>query len=551
MATFLTTNVEKANSLSEQFQHVFTKEDLTNIPHMGESDIQAMAPIDINSNGILKLLKELNVEKACGPDLIPIRVMKYAAEEISPILEVIFTQSLNTGVLPNDWLTANITPIFKKGKKSDPSNYRPVSLTSVCCKIMEHILYSQIMDHLDNNLILVKFQHGFRSQHSCESQLISTINDLAKNMDKNSQTDLFILDFQKAFDTVPHERLLDKLHYYGIHGQTHQWIRTWLTQRTQSVVINGDKSDSVPVLSGVPQGTVLGPLMFLLYINDIGKNIVSNIKLFADDCLLYKSINSQKDAEILQEDLNSLIRWSERWQMNFNIKKCYELKITRKLSPLVHGYNIKGVALKPVDEHPYLGVHLSKDLRWNVNVAETSKKANATLGFIRRNLSKCSQDVKDKAYKSLVRPQMEYATAAWDPHTKKNIEELEKIQRRAARFVTGVYSRYQSVSKLIKELEWDSLSLRRTVNRLTIMYKILNNQIAIDIPPEMMIKSRSLRRRHKFSFIQIQARVDSYKYSFFPRTIIDWNSLPENVVCQPSAAKFKDAVLRYFNNIQN
>lgn len=150
--------------------------------------------------------------------------------------------------------------------------------------------------------------------------------------------------------------------------------------------------------------------MFLLYINDIGENIVSNIKLFADDCLLYRSINSQRDVEILQEDLNHLIAWSERWQMNFNIKKCYELKITRKLSPLVSGYNIKGVALKPVDEHPYLGVHRSKDLRWNVHVAEISKKANSTLGFIRRNLGKCSQDVKDKAYKSLVRPDMEYAT---------------------------------------------------------------------------------------------------------------------------------------------
>ena len=197
-----------------------------------------MGQINISSNGILKLLKELNVEKGCGPDLIPIRVVKYAAEEIAT----------------KDWLTTNITPIFKKGKKSDPGNYRPVSLTSVCCKILEHIIYSQIMNHLDDNSILVKIQHGLRSQHSCELQLISTINDLAKSMNENSQTDLFVLDFQKAFDTVPHERLLNKLHHYGIQGHTHQWIRTWLKQRTQSVVINGVKSDSVLVLSGVPQG---------------------------------------------------------------------------------------------------------------------------------------------------------------------------------------------------------------------------------------------------------------------------------------------------------
>ena len=542
----ITTNEDKANLLSENFQRVFTTEDLSNIPNMGDSNIPNISPINFNLNGILKLLKGLNVKKACGPDQIPIRVMKYAAQEIAPVMEVIFNQSLNSGILPDDWLTANVTPIFKKGKKSDPCNYRPVSLTSVSCKIMEHILYSQIMGHLDENSILVKFQHGFRTQHSCESQLIITLNDLTKNMDNNTQTDLFILDFAKAFDTVPHERLLEKLHYYGIRGKIHLWIRTWLKQRTQTTVVGGVGSGSAPVSSGVPQGTVLGPLMFLLYINDIGENIKSNIKLFADDCLLYRSINSEDDTESLQEDLNHLIRWSDKWQMSFNSTKCYELKVTRKTNPIAYNYNINGVALKPVEEHPYLGVHLAKDLKWNVHVAKTAKKANSTLGFIRRNLGKCSQDVKERAYNALVRPHMEYATAAWDPYTKKNIEELEKIQRRAARFVTSTYSYYHSVSSLLKDLKWNSLSLRRTISRLSIMYKIINKQIAIDIPPEMTKPTRTLRRSHKHSFIQLQTRTDSYKYSFFPRTIIDWNSLPESVISQSNTEKFKEAALQYY-----
>ena len=185
-------------------------------------------------------------------------------------------------------MTANITPVFKNGDRGDPSNYHPILLTSVCCKILEHIIHRYIMEHLDANRILGTNQFGFRVGHSCEQQLISMIEEIQLAMDCRHQVDVIFLDFQKAFDTVPHQQLLKKLNHYGIHGNIYNWQDIWLTQRKQRVVVSGYESNFVSVKSGVPQGTVLGPLMFLIYINDIRSGVSSNLRLFADDCILYR-----------------------------------------------------------------------------------------------------------------------------------------------------------------------------------------------------------------------------------------------------------------------
>ena len=235
------------------------------------------------------------MKKSSGPDNICCRILKELASEFAPILCNIFTQSLETGQIPDDWSTAFVTPIFKKGSRSLPENYRPVSLTSVPCKILEHIICSHIHKHLDNHHILSAFQHGFRGGHSCESQLLVTLSDLFYWRDKRVQVDVAVLDFAKTFDTVPHQSLLGKLDHYGIQGPILNWIRAFLTGRTQCVVVDGEKSDFVPVQSGVPQGTVLGPLLFLLHINDLPECVSSSVRLFADDCLLYRTIRSDVD----------------------------------------------------------------------------------------------------------------------------------------------------------------------------------------------------------------------------------------------------------------
>ena len=287
--------VVKANILNRQFHSVFTeRQSISRDEFINQTNIQSkrkdfdtVNDIDITVNGVKKLLDGLNPYKASGPDNIKPRLLKELSDVIAPILTTIFRLSYETGEIPDAWRTALVTPAFKKGQKYKAENYRPISLTCVCCKIFEHIVTSHIMKHAERSNILFPLQHGFRKGRSCETQLIEFTDDITKNMENGKQTDVLIMDFSKAFDKVSHSLLLHKLDHYGIRGKTNRWIQAFLTGRSQSVVVEGQKSQSVDVESGVPQGSVLGPSLFLFYINDIPTGIDSTVRLFADDTVVY------------------------------------------------------------------------------------------------------------------------------------------------------------------------------------------------------------------------------------------------------------------------
>ena len=396
---FFEDSKSKAEILLNQFTSVFTKENKDEpLPNIKSESFPSINEITIDERGVLKLINNLKVNKAAGPDGIPNKFLKACAEEVAPVLTNIFQQSLNTGQLPQDWKNANVTPIFKKGDKHAPQNYRPVSLTSICCKFLEHIICRHILSHLEHHNILTNLQHGFRSGHSCESQLIITLNDLLEAYDNKDQVDMVILDFSKAFDTVPHRKLLHKIKNYGIDGKINVWIENFLVNRKQRVLVDGEFSSFGDVLSGVPQGTVLGPLLFLLHINDLPSHVKSQIRLFADDCLLYRKIRNETDQQQVQQDLIALEAWASTWGMKFNATKCYVMHIHRKKQPYTKFYQLNGHILQQVTETPYLGLTIRDDLQWSSHINKICTKANSTLGFIRRNLKHCHSKFKETAY---------------------------------------------------------------------------------------------------------------------------------------------------------
>ena len=452
----------KAELLNHQFKSVFTMDDDTDhLPTMSHPKYPNIENITISIEGVEKLLDNINIHKASGPDKIPNIILKTCSKEISPALANIFQQSLDTGTLPNDWRNANISHILKKGNKHMASNYRPISLTSVCCKTLEHIICRHMLSHLENNKIISPLQHGFCNGHSCESQLILTMHDIMQNFDSKQQTDLVILNFSKAFDTVPHKKLLFKLSKYGITGNINKWIQSFLVLRKQQVIVEGESSKPCSVDSGVPQGSVLGPLVFLCHINDLPQRATSKDRLFADDCLLYRPIHSPRDQLLLQQDLAALETWAEDWGMRFNVSKCYLMSIHRSKHPNSSQYKLDNHILEQVEENPYLGLTIHKSLKWASHINKISNKANSVLGFIKRNLKPENRDITELAYSSLVRSILEYSSTVWDPFYQKDIDRLERVQRRAARFVPNDYKPLSSVTSMVPQLGWKPLAERR------------------------------------------------------------------------------------------
>ena len=346
--------IEQAEEFNGQFTDVFNKNDHSEVPFLSRS-----APFmdDVVSNeGVTKRLTGLNPSKALGPDELHPRVLKELATELGPVFAHLFQKSLDTGEIPKELSLANICPLYKKGDRALACNYRPVSLTCVPCKLREHIVCLNIMAHQDEYklLLLSDKQHAFRKRHSCETQLTTLINDWAKILDNGGQVDTFILDFENAFDTPPHELLKSK--QFGEDTEMDRFFS--VLQTTASKIGLGP--------SFVPQGTVLGPLLFSLYINDISTDIDSEIRLFADDSVCYREIKNTEDTLKLQKDTDQLGYWARKWGMRFQPVKCNMMQITRKQVKKIHAsYTLEGTVLTNVKNIKYLRVTITNDLRGN------------------------------------------------------------------------------------------------------------------------------------------------------------------------------------------
>ncbi|XP_072043470.1 uncharacterized protein [Amphiura filiformis] len=532
----------KAGILNRQFSSVFTNDVTTVLPDLPPGLHPPMSDIEVNCSGVIKLLRNLKAHKATGPDGVPAMLLKQIAEEIAPAITLLFQASLDQGSVPPAWKKALVVPVFKKGCRSLASNYRPISLTAILCKLCEHIVHCAVIKHLNINNILTDSQHGFRKRRSCDSQLIVTIQDLAKGLEEKTQTDLILLDFAKAFDKVSHRLLVHKANHYGIRGSTLLWIQDFLSGRTQQVVVDGKTSSPTKVTSGVPQGSVLGPLLFLVYINDLPACVKnSTTRLFADDCALYKQIKSARDATLLQEDLDALQRWESTWLMKFHPSKCKVVRVTNKRKPTCATYSIRGESLEVVPSSKYLGLTIDSKLSFNEHADVTCKKANSTRAFLSRNFHHCSRRIKEATYMTYVRPIVEYAAAAWDPHTQRNIKKIEQVQRSSARYVTGSYDRHTSVTSLLKDLQWPSLENRRLQYRLSMLYRIRFNLVDIDWK-DYLQEAKSRTRGHNSRFWLPYCSTQQFASSFFQRSSRDWNKLEKDPADFRSLDAFKLAL---------
>ena len=371
----------------------------------------------------------LNPNKASGPDKIPIRLLKECVCGITPSLTHLFNKSLLTGDLPTEWKLSNIIPLHKKGDKNCVENYRPISLMCVVGKVLERCIYNRLGDHVRK--LISDCQHGFVRGKSCTSQLLFVLYRIAKNLDMGLQTDILYLDIAKAFDTVDH-KLLHKLHQFGITNKILNWFTSYLTGRQQRVLVHDATSDSLTVTSGVPQESILGPLLFLIYMNDLPSSVSSpsvDVSLFADDTKCFSIIQAPRDAHILNTELNNVEKWAYSGRLKFNTQKCTVLSVTRKRNPIVAEYVINGRPLQHVCQQKDLGVTVSSDLTWSYHIHEQITKANRMLGMLKRSTVQVRHvTTRRSIYLALVRSHLAYASQVWSPQNVSICGELEKVQ---------------------------------------------------------------------------------------------------------------------------
>ena len=498
-----------------------------------------MPEVIIEKEVVLRLLKELKVDKAMGPDGLSPRTLWETREYIVDALTKIFNESLQQGILPTDWKKAIVVPIFKKGRRDRPENYRPVSLTCVLCKVMETVIRDALVNFLTTNSILSDSQYGFVPGWSCTTQLLVCMEEWSKSLDNGEQIDVIYTDYSKAFDTVSNRKLLQKLYGLGICDSVWSWIRDFLGDRKQKVRVNDSLSDWENVISGVPQGSVLGPMLFLVYINDLSEVVNGEmLKLFADDAKLSTTIVSEEDARYLQQNLNKVLDWSEQWGLKMNACKCKVLHLSRNQKFERHEHLMKGgEKLEKVEFEKDLGVYVDARLSFETHVIKSVNTANKMTGIINRNFRLMGEEVFLTLYKSPIRPHLEFASVIWCPITIRDQKRIEGVQRRATKLVASITE--LSYQQRLRKLGLPSLQYRRLRADMLQVFKILHviDRINPSIFFDLMDEART--RGHKYKISKQRGNTSFRLNSFSNRVVETWNALPEYVVDSSNVNTFK------------
>ena len=558
---FITDIKTKCSIFNTYFKNQCTVLDTSSIlPTLIKKTLLTFDQITITQSQIKILIKQLQVKKSHGHDGISANILKLFGDTIAHPLFIIYSNCLSKGVFPTKWKMANVTPIFKKkNEKNIVSNYRPISLLPLCGKIFEKLIYNNLFSYIYKNNFISDKQSGYKKRDSTIKQLISITYEIYKAFDENHELRAVFLDISRAFDRVWHEGLLFKLRQIGIEGQALNIIKIFLENREQRVVIDGQSSDWTSISAGVPQGSILGPLLFLIYINDITEVVTSDIRIFADDTFIFR-LADQQSTQLLNDDLQRITDWAWQWKMLFNpsvSKQAVEILFSQRKVPSTHPPLVfNGIPVKLVKETKHLGIILDSKLSFKSHLEEKIAKAKQGLGIMIQLKKWVCHSVLEVIYKSFIRPFFDYGDVLYHSSNtlKTNVfnqstnspllKQVENIQYRAAKIVTGAWQG-SSQEKLYQILGWESLHNRRILRKLSILHETLTNKYPVYLFDTLKALQYAVNSRlsNQLLLKNVLCKRATFPKTFLPSTIKDWNKLDLDVKSSKTKPIFKRKLL--------
>ena len=551
--------IDKANLLNNTFSKVFLDDDdgkhLPKLPPFVHKDSGEMPDIHVTTGDVLDAISNLKNSMSRTPDNVPTIFIKKVSKVLAKPLAILFNLSLKKGKIPKFWKLALVVPIFKKGETNKTTNYRPISLTSLLCRILEKIIHRKITTYLINNNLLSEHQHGFIFKRSTLTQQLYFFNKLTKLHKEKTPCHTIYIDFSKAFDKISHNKLLYVLNYFKINAKTINWINDFLSGRSQQTIVEEHLSDSCLVTSGVPQGSVLGPLLFVLYLDSLLINISNSCKYthvyaFADDLKLLSV-----DAEDLQKSLNIVEAWASDWSLYIQPAKSEHIffpnnknYLNNSSTPTFFLNNIEIPQRKTVRD---LGIVLSHDFKWSPYISQITSKAHNLSYTILHTFKTQDYNTYLNLYKTHIRPILEYNTPIWTPFLKQDKDKVEKVQEKfTKRLCQKLNIKFSNYKDRLRIFNLESLQDRRNKFDLILVYKIRHN--LIDINFEDFFGNNMSAKRYNIRGHRQLLNVPSYsgsslKHHYFSNRVLEhWNSLPADVVDAENISIFKFKLTKYF-----
>ncbi len=542
----ITDNRQKAEVFNDFFTQVSSLDDENaELPQDFINDVvNRLDEIVVTEQDVHDQLKILDTNKAYGPDGIPPRLLKEAAVEITPSLTKLLNASLNQETFPTIWKGANVLPLYKKDDANQRTNYRPVSLLCTLSKVFERIVFKYVYNFFRENFLISIHQFGFLPGHSTVLQLTEIYHHFCKAVSDGKEIRVVFLDIKKAFDRVWHRGLIFKLERCGISGKLLHWFADYLKDRVQRVILKGQYSKWLKIVAGVPQGSVLGPLLFLIFINDLTSVIdFCDIRMFADDTSLFITVDNREEAAVsLNHDLANVQTWADRWLVSFSPPKTESLIISTKTQLDRHPQlSFMGTPIKEVKEHKHLGITLTQSLRWNKHIDEISNKCTKKLDVMKSLKWKIDRKSLETIFNSFVLPCMDYGDVLYAGTYDSDLCKLDKILVDAMRIVTGATAR-SNIKLLHEETGWPTLTERRTKHVLCSFFKILH-----DMSPSPILETYNtlVAREQHYALRNMNhipapfTRTESYRRSYFPDAIRRWNQLSPTLKENHSFEEFK------------